>query len=62
MLIESKLEVHAHHREVISLVSKDDIERRDVIGFGGLELTEESLWVTEYIFWSNKSFHCSVYC
>ena len=40
MLIESKLEVHAHYREVISFVRKDDIERRYVIGFGGLELTE----------------------
>ncbi len=61
MLVETELEVHAHHRKIVTLIGKHNIERRDVIRLSGFELSEKGFGVTEDIFRSNESFHCSVH-
>jgi hypothetical protein len=58
MLIETKLEVHAHQSEVITTVGHVDIEGR--VTLGRLVESEDSFRVTEDILRSNESVHGSL--
>ncbi len=53
MLIESQLEVHAHHGEVRSAVGNSDIEGGVAVGL--FEEAEDGLWVTEDILGADEA-------
>lgn len=57
MLIESKLEVHAHDREVITFHAQIDVE--GTVSLGGFIESEDCLRVSEDILGADKAFHGS---
>ncbi len=63
MLIQTKFEMHAHDCEVTSRLAQNDVKWRFAVVFvwtDGLKLTEDSFWVSENIFWSDKTLHSSM--
>ena len=61
VLIETELEVHSHHSELVALVAKDEVKWRLIRLSGWLENLEEALRVSKDILGPNESLHGSVH-
>mmetsp|Transcript_39361 Transcript_39361/g.35051 ORF Transcript_39361/g.35051 Transcript_39361/m.35051 type:complete len:274 (-) Transcript_39361:666-1487(-) len=59
MLIKTKLKVHTHNTEIITLIGEGNIEGRVTVG--GLIESEDGLRVSEDILGANKSVHGSLH-